>query len=150
MFIVEGDKSIIGEPSYWKEVGESDLFFPCLGEQGICVVSHSYFKVQHYSVALAGIIQLPLTMYVSGCGWTARHSGTHLLFTTSSKLKKNIREDKFTYFPTLIIPQSCNETLSNDFNSGAFVLDSNSSMAMRKFKKLVYLLHLIFCERALC
>lgn len=62
----------------------------------------------------------------------------------------NIREDSVTYLPTLILPQPCNETLSDVCNSFAFILDSYSSVAMRKFKKLVYLLQWIFCESALC
>lgn len=123
-------------------------FLVARGEWGILgAVSHSYFKVKHHSVALGGIIQLLWQGYASRWGWTNRHSGTPLLFITSRN--KIIREEEqFTYFPTLIILQPSNETLCKDFNSLLFVLDSHTSM--RKFKKLVYLLHLIFSERALC
>lgn len=156
VFIVEGDKSIMGHHQAahtGRRLEKATCFSPCRGECGICAVSHSYFKIKHYSVVLGGIKGSTSCDKDMLCFWMWLNRDTFRdisAFTISSNPNKIIREDQFTYFPTLIILQPRNETLCNDFNSLAFILDSYSSMTMRKFKKLVYLLHLIFCESALC
>lgn len=150
--VVEGDKSIMGHPQAahtGRRLEKATCFCPCEGwVRCSCCFTHLFYGKTlwccsgwDYSTSCEKVVILNVV--------EQRDIQGHLCFSqhrpNPTRLSGRINLHSFQ----LIILQACNETLCNDFNSFACILDSYSSVAMRKFKKLVFLLHLIFWETAL-